>query len=139
MLIEEFVVVLSSWFFCLSCLARPSSQWPAQAALTEKSWTENNNKFFYQHTTVPYTCASLKSTFINAKILILSYKISILALMKIVLERRYLEMIVPLNQHFMKFFNGTEWIDIAIFFEFIANCVCICPATKKSLTKNIEQ
>ena len=53
-LIEEFVVVLSSWFFCLSCLARPSSQWPAQAALTEISWTENNNKFFYQQLTVSY-------------------------------------------------------------------------------------
>ena len=56
MLTEEFVVVLSSWFFCLSCMARPSSQWPAQAALTEKSWTENNNKFFCQHLTVPLSC-----------------------------------------------------------------------------------
>ena len=53
---EEFVVVLSSWFFCLSCMGRPSSQWPAQAALTEKSWTENNNKFFCQHLTVPLSC-----------------------------------------------------------------------------------
>ena len=33
-------------------MARPNSQWPAQAALTEKSWTENNNKFFYQQLTV---------------------------------------------------------------------------------------
>ena len=40
----------------------------------------------------------LKSIFVNAKILILSYKISIFAFTKIVLEvleRRYSEMIVP--------------------------------------------
>ena len=34
-----------------------------------------------------------KSIFLNAKILILSYKISIFTFMKILLERRYLEMI----------------------------------------------
>ena len=37
----------------------------------------------------------LKSIFVNAKILILSYKISIFAFTKIVLEPRYLEMISP--------------------------------------------
>ena len=39
----------------------------------------------------------LKSIFVNAKILILSYNISNFALTKIVLEQRYLEMIAPLG------------------------------------------
>ena len=42
--------------------------------------------------------SSLKSIFVNAKILILSYKISILAFTKIVLEQRYLEMSAPLDR-----------------------------------------
>ena len=41
----------------------------------------------------------LKSIFINAKILFLSYKISIFAITKIVLERRYLEMIAPFDSY----------------------------------------
>ena len=32
--------------------------WPGQAALTEKSWTENNNKFFCQQLTVSYYLCS---------------------------------------------------------------------------------
>ena len=39
----------------------------------------------------------LKSILVTSKILILSYKISILAFTKIVLEQRYLEVIVPLS------------------------------------------
>ena len=39
----------------------------------------------------------LKSIFINAKILFLSYKISIFAITKIILEQRYLEMIAPFD------------------------------------------
>ena len=40
--------------------------------------------------------SSSKKIFVNAKILILSYKISIFIFMKIVLEQRYFEMIAPL-------------------------------------------
>ena len=41
----------------------------------------------------------LKSFFVNAKILILSYKTIIFAIKKIVLEQRYLEMIASLLEH----------------------------------------
>ena len=58
-----------------------------------------------------------------AKILILSYKISILTFMKIVLERGYLEMIAPLVR--------LGWPQIALFWRFHSTMWTIWQVSKK--------
>jgi len=56
--------------------------------------TDENNLILSLCTII--SVSLLKSIFVNAKVLILSYEIRVFAFTKIVLERKYLKIIVPI-------------------------------------------
>ena len=54
LLLENLLLCLIARFFLYSCLGQPRSQWPAQAALGEKSSDETHFKKVAVNLTVPY-------------------------------------------------------------------------------------